>query len=576
MLPDHKNTLFYGDNLDILREYIPDESVDLIYLDPPFNSNRNYNVLFKSESGRESEAQITAFDDTWHWGAAAEYTLHQLATTAPPAVSEAAQALVRLLGTNQMAAYLVMMTARLVELHRVLKVTGSLYLHADPTASHYLKILLDAVFGVRFFRRHITWQRSDTHNDARKQYAAVTDHILFYSKSDKHTFHRQYVGFQEKTLRDWYQYIESPDGSVRKMNARERETQQIPTGARRFNADNMASPNPRPNLMYSYKGYPPPEKGWRYSREAMAELDDRGLLLFPKDPNGRIMRKRYLDEQQGAVLGDNWTDIAQIRAVDAERLGYPTQKPIALLERIIQASSNPGDVVLDPFAGCGTAIDAAQKLGRNWIGIDITSLSTTLLKSRLFDRYELRQGADYQVVGEPVDLEGARALAAKEGGDRYQFQWWALGLIRAQPLGGTGGKQGKKGSDRGVDGLITFSESANRYGRVIVQVKSGGVKSGDIRDLRGTLDREGAAIGLFITLERPTRDMLKEAPTAGFYTSPGWHTDYPRLQILTIEELLAGKGPRLPPVHKFNQAARASSADPAHQASYLDPRPGPT
>jgi site-specific DNA-methyltransferase (adenine-specific) len=339
--PITENTLFYGDNLKILREYITSECIDLIYLDPPFNSSRNYNVLFKDESGIDSEAQIVAFEDTWHWNHTTEETYRDLTTEAPDNVSQMIAALRGFVGTNQMMAYLVMMAARLVELHRVLKPTGSLYLHCDPTASHYLRIILDTIFGPENFKNEIIWKRSDAHNDAKKQFGAISDHLLFYSRSKEAIFNRQFGGFQERTLRDWYQYLEFPDGTVRRMTKEERDTQIIPQGARRFNTDNLRSPNPRPNLTYDYKGYKPHPNGWAVSYERMCELDAKGLLLFPSSPEGRIMRKKYLDETGGAVLGDIWTDISQIRGADAELLGYPTQKPLSLLERIIGTLLTP-------------------------------------------------------------------------------------------------------------------------------------------------------------------------------------------------------------------------------------------
>lgn len=561
-----QNTLYYGDNLTILQTYIADESVDLIYLDPPFNSARSYNVLFADESGRESEAQITAFQDTWHWNQAAENTLYALSTGPNDAVATMIVAMRDFIGANQMMAYLVMMTARLVELHRVLKPTGSLYLHCDPTASHYLRTLLDTIFGVDNFRNQIIWQRSDTHNDATKQFPFISDHILFYSKSRDFTFNKQHTAHAAQTLKDWYVYLEFPDGTVRRMTKEERETQIIPPGARRFNADNMTSPNPRPNLMYSYKGYPFPPKGWRYSLETMKELDEKGLLLFPTNPSGRIMRKRYLDEQDGPVIGDVWTDISQIRGTDAERLGYPTQKPIALLERIVSAGSNPGDVILDPFCGCGTAVAAAEKLGRKWIGIDITHLAVSLQKSRLKEQFP---DAQFVVVGEPTTLDAARQLASE---DRFQFQWWALGLVKARPYGSTDGRTGKKGADRGIDGVINFVDAGDtKPKRVIVQVKSGKVGSRDIRDLRGTIDREKAAIGLFLTLEEPTSEMVTEAATTGFYESPGWGRAYPRLQLLTVGELLRGKRPDMPPEWgTLKQAPRTERKSDVEQRSLFE------
>ena len=551
--PIKKNTLFYGDNLAILREYIADESVDLIYLDPPFNSKRTYNVLFKNESGKESKAQIAAFDDTWHWDRVAEENYYELVTDAPASVGKMIGSLREFIGDNQMMAYLVMMAIRLVELHRVLKSTGSLYLHCDPTASHYLKVVLDTIFGAQNFRNQIVWQRADTHNDAKKQFSAITDHIFFYSKSSRYVFNKQYGPHNPRTLREWYQYLEFPDGKVRRMTRQERETQRIPSGARRFNTADMTSPNPRPNLMYDYKGYPHPPKGWRYSRERMAELDEKGRLLFPSKPDGRIMYKRYLDEQPGVTIGDVWSDISQLRGADAERLGYPTQKPVALLERIVKAGSNEGDIVLDPFCGCGTTIAAAEKLGRRWIGIDITHLSIALQKYRLQESFP---EAVFEVKGEPETTGAARYLAEQ---DRFQFEWWALSLVKARPQKGTkGSKRGRKGADRGIDGVINFIDSAKgKPKQVLVQVKSGKVSSRDIRDLVGTVEREKGAMGVLITLQSPTGAMKREAVSARFYESKTWGRKYPKIQILTIEELLAGATIEMPPAWgTFRRAER--------------------
>jgi site-specific DNA-methyltransferase (adenine-specific) len=525
------NQLFYGDNLRVLRDDVKDETVDLVYLDPPFNSAANYNVLFREATGEQSAAQITAFEDTWHWTHESEGAYQELVTDAPERLARLIEAMRQMLGTSDMMAYLVMMAPRLVELHRVLKPTGSIYLHCDPTASHYLKLVMDGIFSPQNFCNHITWQRSDTHNDARKRFPAISDHILLYRKSDKQLFNKQFVPHADKTLQDWYQYLELSDGTVRRMTKEERESQRIPAGSRRFNTGDMTSPNPRPNLMYEYKGYPHPQKGWRYSRERMEELDSQGLLLFPSSKEGRIMLKRYLDEQEGVTVGDVWTDISQIRAAMAERLGYPTQKPEALLERIINASSNEGDVVLDPFCGCGTTITVAEHLKRRWLGIDITHLAVALIRSRLNDTFGTEL-SPYEVHGTPTDTASAEALALQ---DRYQFQWWALSLIDARPA-----QDKKKGKDTGIDGYIRYLEREGEPAKtVIVQVKSGKVSSRDIRDLVGVLDREKAVIGIFLTLQPPTRDMTKEAISAGFYNSQ-WG-NFPRLQILTIEDLLTGK-----------------------------------
>lgn len=538
------NKLFYGDNLEILREYIPDESVDLVYLDPPFNSNRNYSVLFKDESGEESEAQIEAFEDTWHWSETAEETFRDLVTNAPDEVAKAISALRELVGTNQVMAYLVMMAARLVELHRVLKPTGSLYLHCDPTASHYLKVVMDAIFDPRNFRNEIVWQRTAAKGDARRKFGWIHDALLVYGK----------------TRDTWFQPVKrEPDSAYR-----ERFKFVDNDGRGPYQSAPLDSPNPRPNLTYNYKGYEPPAKGWRVSREVMERLDKEGRLILPPKKGGRIRRKVYLADEGAPNAGDVWTDIPPLQSAAAERLGYPTQKPEALLERVISASSNIEDVVLDPFCGCGTAVAAAQKLGRKWIGIDVTHLSVALQKYRLEAMFP---DIEIEVIGEPQDVGAARQLAED---DRYQFQWWALSLIRAKPLGANkaGGKTGKKGADQGIDGVINFFESLSKAAppkRVLIQVKSGKVGARDIRDLVGTIDREKAAIGVFLTLEEPTKPMKKEALSAGYYHSDAWGQDFPRMQILTVEQLLDGAKVQMPPQHgTFKEAQQVRPPEPDH------------
>ena len=538
--PITQNTLFYGDNLKILREYIPSESVDLIYLDPPFNSNRSYNVLFKDESGVESEAQITAFEDTWHWNETAEQTYHNLITEAPDNVSKMVAALRDFIGTNQMMAYLVMMAARLVELHRVLKATGSLYLHCDPTASHYLKIILDTIFGTQNFRNEITWKRTSAHSDTKQGHVIhmgrVHDILLFYTKSDAAQRIELYQPYDEEYVKSFYRHQDA-DG-------------------RRYQLGDLTGPGgaAKGNPQYEFLGA---TRYWRYTREKMQELYEQGRIV-QTSPGSVPRYKRYLDEMPGTPLQDLWDDILPLSSQATERLGYPTQKPLTLLERIIQTSSNPGDMVLDPFCGCGTAIAAAEKLGRKWIGIDITHLSIALQKYRLEAMFP---GIQFRVRGEPTDYAGAKQLAQN---DRYQFQWWALSLVRAKPLGGQeGSKVGKKGSDKGIDGAITFIDDPySKPKRVLVQVKSGHAKSGDIRDLVGTVQRENAAIGVFITLETPTRDMITEAVSAGYYHSPGWNEDYPRIQILTIVELLRGAKIKMPLQHgTFKQAQKVQQRE---------------
>ena len=519
--------LYYGDNLDVLRsrEYFPDECVDLIYLDPPFNSSRSYNVLFKSESGADSPAQITAFEDTWHWGETAEATYDDLIVHAPNEVSTAVEALMNLIQRNQMMAYLVMMTARLVELHRVLKSTGSLYLHCDPTASHYLKIVLDAIFGTENYSE-IIWHYDGPQRPSKRNFGAKHDTIFRYSKTA--------AFFADET-----NII--PESMLTDLELK------------KYKQDDEGR--------YFYDT-PPGD----YTDQSIERLDQEGRIRRTK--SGKLRVKHFLrSDTQGRVyrrkqLHDVWHDIPSIgHAGGKERLSYPTQKPLKLLERIILASSRKGDLVLDPFCGCGTAIAAAHKLNRRWIGIDITHLAISLQKYRLADMFELVSGKDYEVIGEPTTVEGARALAQDSANDgRYQFEWWALSLLRAKPVGGkTGSRQGRKGADKGIDGIISFFDEDDRGRKkprkVIVQVKSGTVKSGDIRDLKGTVEREKAVIGVFITLEKPTATMSKEALAAGYYESPRWGRRYRRLQILTIGDLFGGASVDMPPQYGAHRRA---------------------
>jgi len=529
MKPLARNTLFYGDNLEILRDYVPEESVDLIYLDPPFNSSRSYNVLFKEESGKESESQITAFEDTWHWGEDAQRTYHDLVQDAPANVSTMISALREFIGANQMMAYLVMMTARLIELHRALKSTGSIYLHCDPTASHYLKVVMDTIFGARSFRNEIVWKRFNFHADANR-FGRVTDRILFYTKTDDFIFSQLKIPFSESYVESKFTHVDESRG--------------------RYRLDNLNPPGGR-GPVYEFHGV---TKAWRYTKEKMLKLESEGRIYSgSKVPQ----LKRYLEEIEGQAVHELWDDIPPINSQAQERLGYPTQKPLALLERIIQASSNEGGVVLDPFCGCGTAIAAAQKLNRKWIGIDVTHLAIALMKYRLKDAFNLVEKKDYAVIGEPESISGARQLATD---DRYQFQWWAVSKIQAKPLGGEGGsKEGKKGSDKGIDGVINFVDEKEKTQQVMVQVKSGHVSSRDIRDLRGVLEREGAPMGIFITLEEPSKDMNTEAVTAGYYHSNFWNKDFPTIQILTIDQLLKEPRVNMPPrdhTQTFKQAEK--------------------
>jgi len=516
------NHLYYGDNLDVLRRHVADQSVDLVYLDPPFNSNASYNVLFAERDGTQAASQIKAFEDTWRWdeGAARAY---QEVVERGGRISQAMQAFRTLLGESDMLAYLAMMAPRLVELRRVLKSTGSLYLHCDSAAGHYLKLLLDAIFGPTHFRNEIIWKRrpgmsSAVHSSNR--FGVCTDSILFYAKSSETPFRPQY----NKDDPDYTRYVE-------------KSFTKVDEDGRRFQATSLTNPAYRPNLIYEYKGYKPPRNGWMITREKMAAWDQEGRIYFPKNKSGRLRRKSYVDELKGMPIQNLWTDIQVIPSHATERLGYPTQKPEPLLKRIIKTSSDEGDTVLDPFCGCGTTIAAAQELNRQWIGIDVTNLAITLIRHRLRDTYGDEIEQTYEVVGEPISLPDAVALAAA---DPYQFQWWALGLVGARPT------EGKKGADKGIDGRIYFHEGDTaKTKQIVISVKAGKLHATYVRDLRGVMEREKAEIGVLLSLDKPTAKMRTEAASAGFYESAwGKHS---RLQIVTVGELLDGKKLDAPP-----------------------------
>ena len=465
-----ENVLYYGDNLDILRRYIKDETVDLVYLDPPFKSNQDYNVLFAEQNGSRSAAQIKAFEDTWGWDEASARTYHEIVESGPERVSQVMQAFNTFLGGSDMLAYLSMMAPRLVELHRVLKATGSIYLHCDPTASHYLKMLMDAIFGPLNFRNEIIWHYRRWTGEARR-FQRMHDIILFYAKN------RETVGF---------------------------------------------------NALYT----PYTKKSAKRKEHYHTRIKGDDVYVTSVDP-------------RGVRENDVWT-ISVINPAAKERLGYPTQKPEALLERIINASSNKGDIVLDPFCGCGTTIAAAQRLDRRWIGIDITHLAIGLIKHRLKHAFGERIKDTYEVVREPKDLAGAKQLAQE---DKFQFECWALGIVGARSA------DKKKGADKGIDGRLYFHDepdnSKAKTKQIVISVKGGEkVAVSQLRDLRGVIDREDAEIGVLISMAEPTRDMRKEAASAGFYKS-AWGK-HPRLQLLTIEELLSGKGIDYPPSEQVN------------------------
>ncbi|MHB8172916.1 MAG: DNA methyltransferase [Nitrospirota bacterium] len=477
------NFLYFGDNLKILREYVKDESVDLIYLDPPFNSKADYNILFKEPTGEFSKAQITAFGDTWHWNEETERAFQEIIRIAPSNVIEMMNSFKQFLHPNDMMAYLTMMCVRLVELKRVLKDTGSIYLHCDPTASHYLKVLMDAIFGKKFFRNEIIWHYRKWPSGGR-QFQRNHDCILFYSKTDSAERIFKKIDLMDRTESTLKRF-----GKLKIVSGHDEEGKRLPS-----------------------------------------QMEEEESLGVPRD--------------------DVW-DIGRVPPV---KQLFPTQKPELLLSRILRASTNEGDVVLDPFCGCGTTIVEAYKNRRKWIGIDITHLAVNLIKWRLSDMFGLEAGVEYKVVGEPEDLEGAKELALE---NRHQFQWWATAFIDGKPFGDK-----KKGADTGIDGWLYYFGDKKKLGKAVVSVKSGGVSVKDIRDLGHVIDRENSGIGILITLEKPTRNMQSEAVNKGFYHSETFNKDYPRIQILTVEEMFKGKRPDTPPtIVSYKRAQKSTRED---------------
>ncbi len=562
-MPD--NRLYYGDNLDVLRRKIADESVDLCYIDPPFNSKRNYFQIYNNQGG-EDRAQAQAFVDTWEWGDEADSGLkyildiNRLHSVERERFSgsqwtiqtvELIRGLEKVLGHGSLLAYLVHMTLRIVEIHRVLKPTGSFYLHCDQTASHYLKLVLEAVFCGQGgdFRNQLIWQRTAAKGDAKNKFGAVHDVIFYYTKSQLARMTSIYADKDAAYLGRFT--LDDGDGKGK------------------YRLAPLDSPNPRPNLTYEYRGYAPPDKGWRVNRELMEQLDVEGRLAFPKTMAGRIARKHYLAEQDGRKLADVWVDLPPLQAASAERLGYPTQKPEALLERIIKASSNEGDTILDAYCGCGTTVAVAQRLNRKWIGIDITYQSISLILKRLEDKYPAdwpTLEANILLDGVPRDFASAVALAnRKDDKTRKEFEKWAvLTYSRNQAR-----INEKKGADAGIDGIAYFLIDKDTNGKAIFQVKSGGANRATLATLNSDRQREKAEFGFLITMDLPTKAMRDEIAAAGKYKHPLLNREDDRIQVITVAEILAGKRLDLPMARADAVKSAAAVGDADKQGSLL-------
>lgn len=551
---DVTGMLYCGDNLDVIKTFIPRESVDLIYLDPPFNSQRTYNLLHKG-----SEAQEEAFKDFWSWEEAApRFAKLGASVDIPKPVRTMLQALHDLLieHSSDLLAYLTMMAPRLVWLHRVLKRDGSLYLHCDHAASHYLKVLLDAIFGTENFVNEIVWRRTHAHGNAHRGFGDITDSIFLYPKSGDYTFNPQ----------------SEPFGSDY-IAARARRHGGVDPDGRVWQSVTLRSPAPRPNLHYPYTAsngitYEPHPNGWSCDIERLRKYDREGRLHFPTKLHGKLRLKMYWDEprvSQNAAstasarfLQNLWTDIPALNASAKERIGYPTQKPLALLERIIRSSSNEGALVLDPFCGCGTTIEAAEKLGRRWIGIDIAQKAIDVIEAR-FKRAKL---SPPPVRWHPADKEAAETLADRS---KSQFEDWVRRVLGAV----------KPKKDRGIDGEAIFKDTDGTLRRVLVSVKGGqNLPPSFMRDLRGTLEREKADIAVFVSLLEPKKEMRLEAARAGFLPSHGAEEPIPRMQIVTVDRLFSERSPiRVPGVNVTDMPAPSVPMGVPKQLSFaLEPQ----
>ena len=553
IMPDNK--LLYGDNLGLLKNKIESGSVDLCYIDPPFNSKRNYFQIYNNQGG-EDRAQAQAFVDTWNWGDEAreglEYILHidRLHGKAGEArwteqTVELIRGLEKVLGRGSLLAYLVHMTLRIVEIHHVLKPTGSFYLHCDPTASHYLKLILDAVFCGQGgdFLNEIVWKRTTAHSDGGR-FGRNTDILLFYSKSQNWTWNQVYSAYSADYIARFRN--KDPDGRL-------------------WMDDNLTAKGlSGGGYTYAYEGR---SSLWRVPPDTMKRLHDENRLHFTK--NGGIRLKRYLDESKGMPAQALWDDIFAINSQAQERLGYPTQKPEALLERIIKASSNEGDVVLDAYCGCGTTVAVAQRLNRKWIGIDITYQSIALILKRFQDTYKEKWPeveANILLDGVPKDIESAMALAnRKDDKTRKEFEKWAVLTFSKNQAR----INEKKGADGGIDGIAYFLIDNDTNGKAIFQVKSRPGVRDDLAKLNSDRQREKAEFGFLICTSLPTKAMLGEIQAAGKYKHPLLNREDDRLQVITVAELFQGKRLDLPMARTDAVKSAATRGDADTQGTLI-------
>ena len=520
-------TLYYGDCLEWMDCW-PDECVDLVYLDPPFNSQTNYNVLFSAELA--GEAQFQAFADTWQWDEAAGERMAMFEGAIANPLHDAVCGLFRLLGPSGMMAYLTYMAERLLPTRRLLKPTGSIYLHCDPTASHYLKALMDAIYGGRNFRNEITWRRINPTGRASRRFANNADTILYYGKSDQQIWNPQFLPHDPEYVKRMYRYKDEAGRLYRLGDLKGAGTRKGSSGKPWRGVD--------PNETGSHWAIPnkalPEDATGLSSQDKLDLLDDMGRIYWPE--KGKVPSyKRYLDEMPGTPVDNIWNDISGLSSKSSERLGYDTQKPLALLERIILASSNEGQIVLDPFCGCGTSVEAAHKLNREWVGIDISPYAIDVIRNR---RKGL-QDVPIQTDGIPNSLSAARMLAREKP---FAFETWAVcrlpGFAPNDPKFQIG--------DRGIDGRGKLAEKPENYPSrlALAQVKGGKFSASQFRDFMHVLERDKAAVGCFLTLDPIPASARADAKQYGSLKVAGQH--YDRLHPFSIRDYFDRRPPVLP------------------------------
>lgn len=505
--------------------------MDLCYIDPPFNSKRSYNQIYNN-LGNEDKAQAQAFVDTWTWDESAAMGIEEIFSNRSGTFTKQSIELIcgleKVLKRDSLLSYLVHMTLRIAEIYRVLKPSGSFYLHCDPTASHYLKLILDSIFCAGRsgeFRNEIVWKRINSKGLAFTRFASNHDIILYYSKSKEVTWNPQYKPHDPKYVSDFYKFIEPETG-------------------RRYRLGDLTNPNKnRPNLTYEFLGV---KRVWRWTKERMEQAYKDGIVVQSKKGAVPAM-KRYLDEQEGTPIDDIWIDIPPVQSQAAEYLGYPTQKPELLLERIIKSSTKEGDVVLDAYCGCGTSVAVSERLGRNWIGMDITYQSISLILKRLEEHFGAGTLKSISLSGVPEDFASAKALAnKKDDKTRKEFEkWCVLTYSNNRAI-----INDKKGSDGGVDGtayVLDFDEKQNpKTNQIIFSVKSGReLAPSVIRDLYGTMQREGAVMGILISLY-PAENLVKESKKYGIYKNTMLCQTYPKIQVIHVDEILTGRSMKIP------------------------------